>query len=191
MDRAVERTLHLEHGVELVLADQRHDRDARLGSVDVDLARHRHPVAVALFDGLPQAMPSGAFFPVQSGNESSSEKDTGFSSSVKTTYVAYVFAMARSRRPSPQTAAVLAALAERPARWRHGYDLAKETGLASGTLYPILMRLERRGALEARWQQPERPGRPARHMYRLTGEGRRLAHEAAPAERPRLSEATA
>src|SRR6266850_4156082 len=97
--------------------------------------------------------------------------------------------MPRRRRPSPQTASVLSALARRPARWRHGYDVAKETGLASGTLYPILMRLERRGALEARWQQPERPGRPARHAYRLTGEGRKLAAEAAPALRLPLSEA--
>jgi PadR family transcriptional regulator len=86
---------------------------------------------------------------------------------------------------------VLAALARRPAHWRHGYDLAKETGLASGTLYPILTRLEQRGALEARWQRPERPGRPARHGYRLTGEGRRLAQETVPALEPRLSEAAA
>jgi DNA-binding PadR family transcriptional regulator len=99
--------------------------------------------------------------------------------------------MARTRRPSPQTAAVLSALAQGPARWRHGYDLAKETGLASGTLYPILMRLEQRGVLEARWQRPERPGRPARHAYRLTGEGRRLAQESAPALRLRLGEAAA
>lgn len=98
--------------------------------------------------------------------------------------------MPQPRRSSPQTAAVLAALALRPARWRHGYDLAKETGLASGTLYPILMRLERRGALDARWQPPERPGRPARHAYRLTGEGRKLAAETAPAVRLRLGEAT-
>jgi PadR family transcriptional regulator len=97
----------------------------------------------------------------------------------------------RRRRSSPQTAAVLAALARQPARWRHGYDLAKETGLASGTLYPILMRLEQRGALEAHWQRPERPGRPARHAYRLTGEGRRLAQESAPALQLRLREAAA
>jgi PadR family transcriptional regulator len=96
----------------------------------------------------------------------------------------------RARRSSPQTAAVLAALAGRPSQWRHGYDVAKETGLASGTLYPILMRLERRGALEARWEQPERPGRPPRHAYRLTGEGRRLAREATPPSRLWVAQAT-
>ena len=42
---------------------------------------------------------------------------------------------------SAQTLAVLAALATEPSAWRHGYDLARETGLKSGTLYPILVRL--------------------------------------------------
>ena len=54
----------------------------------------------------------------------------------------------RSRRPSAQTAAVLLALAERPAAWRYGYDLLRQTGLQAGTLYPILMRLADQGLLE-------------------------------------------
>jgi DNA-binding PadR family transcriptional regulator len=53
-------------------------------------------------------------------------------------------------------------------RERYGYDLARATGLASGTLYPILIRLEERGLLEARWEMGE--GRP-RHVYRLTPDG--------------------
>ena len=88
------------------------------------------------------------------------------------------------RRPdtSPQTLLVLAALLEAPHAWHYGYDLGRRLGLSSGTLYPILVRLADRGSLETRWVEPERPGRPPRHTYRLTGEGRALA-------RSRLAEA--
>jgi DNA-binding PadR family transcriptional regulator len=77
--------------------------------------------------------------------------------------------------PSPQTTKVLAALAGRPEAWRHGYDLAVEVDLKSGSLYPILMRLAERELLEAVWEEHPPPGRPARHLYRLTGEGLALA----------------
>jgi DNA-binding PadR family transcriptional regulator len=46
---------------------------------------------------------------------------------------------------SAQTLSVLAALCEEPSQWRHGYALAKVTGLKSGTLYPILIRLADQG----------------------------------------------
>jgi DNA-binding PadR family transcriptional regulator len=69
---------------------------------------------------------------------------------------------------SAQTLAVLAALCSIPSDWRHGYDIAKETGLKSGTLYPILMRLADRGLLDARWESEQPAGRPRRHLYRLT-----------------------
>lgn len=72
---------------------------------------------------------------------------------------------------SPQTLAVLAALCEEPSQWRHGYALAGQTGLKSGTLYPILIRLADRGLVEARWQDEPIPGRPRRHLYRLTADG--------------------
>ena len=49
--------------------------------------------------------------------------------------------MPRRTAFSAQTVALLVALAARPQDWRHGYDLARETGLKSGTLYPILVRL--------------------------------------------------
>jgi DNA-binding PadR family transcriptional regulator len=65
----------------------------------------------------------------------------------------------------------LASFLSDPLQWRHGYDLAKLVGLSSGTLYPILIRLHARGLLEARWMAPERPGRPARHAYRLSHDG--------------------
>lgn len=79
--------------------------------------------------------------------------------------------MTRTRTPSPQTRAVLESLFDRPQAWRYGYDLSKETGLKSGTLYPLLIRLSDQGLLEAEWRPPLQPGRPPRHAYRLTGEG--------------------
>ncbi len=85
--------------------------------------------------------------------------------------------MARQPHSSPQTVAVLVALADAPSSWRHGVSLSKETGLKSGTLYPLLIRLADQGFLEARWEEPERPGRPPRHAYKLTGSGLALARE--------------
>jgi PadR family transcriptional regulator PadR len=78
---------------------------------------------------------------------------------------------------SPQTRAVLAALHRHPPTWRYGYDIAKETELASGTLYPILGRLADRGLLETRWEADPPEGRPRRHLYRLTAAGVRRAAE--------------
>lgn len=83
--------------------------------------------------------------------------------------------MARLPNTSPQTLLVLEALLESPAAWHYGYALSRRTGLRSGTLYPLLMRLAEQGWLETRWTEPERPGRPPRHTYRLTTEGARAA----------------
>ena len=64
--------------------------------------------------------------------------------------------------------------------WLHGYDIIRQTGVRSGTLYPMLIRLEERGFLEATWLEPAEPGRPARHAYRLTQAGRALANANVP-----------
>ena len=72
---------------------------------------------------------------------------------------------------SAQTLSVLAALCVQPSQWCHGYALARQTGLKSGTLYPILIRLADRGLVEACWQEEPTPGRPRRHLYRLTADG--------------------
>ena len=80
-----------------------------------------------------------------------------------------------TRRPSPQTASVLHALAADPARWRYGYELGQEVDLKAGSLYPILMRLSDRGALESSWEAEPPAGRPPRHLYRLTAAGLELA----------------
>jgi PadR family transcriptional regulator PadR len=79
--------------------------------------------------------------------------------------------MTSRREFSPQTLSVLVALYEQPSQWQHGYALASETGLKSGTLYPILIRLADRGLVEACWQEEPAPGRPRRHLYRLTADG--------------------
>jgi len=84
-----------------------------------------------------------------------------------------------TRRLSPQTLAVLEALNATPGAWRYGLEIAAETGLKSGSLYPILVRLHDRGLLESQWLEPERPGRPARHAYRMTGAGKAALRDAA------------
>ncbi|MGD0241117.1 MAG: PadR family transcriptional regulator [Streptosporangiaceae bacterium] len=79
--------------------------------------------------------------------------------------------MASRSEFSAQTLSVLAALSQQPSEWQHGYALAKQTELKSGTLYPILIRLADRGLVEACWQDEPQPGRPRRHLYRLTAAG--------------------
>jgi DNA-binding PadR family transcriptional regulator len=79
--------------------------------------------------------------------------------------------MGRSPNASRQARILFAELLRAPQGWRHGYELSQETGLLSGTLYPLLIRLKDQGLLEARWEEPEKPGRPPRHAYRLTSGG--------------------
>lgn len=88
-------------------------------------------------------------------------------------------------RVSPQTLNVLDALLEHPGQWRHGYSLSRQTRIPSGTLYPILMRLEKLHWLETRWEEPGNLGRPARHQYRLSGNGRAWARQELSAARAR------
>jgi DNA-binding PadR family transcriptional regulator len=91
-----------------------------------------------------------------------------------------------SRKLSGQTLAVLATLAERPSDWLYGLEIAERTGLKSGSLYPILIRLSERGLLEARWLKPAAQGRPPRHAYRILPAGLRAleaTHDQAPVAR--------
>lgn len=85
--------------------------------------------------------------------------------------------MVRNRRPSKQMCLLLEAMSAQRQQWRHGYDLMKQTGLLSGTLYPLLMRMTEQGLVEAEWHEPVQPGRPPRHAYRLTAAGFALALE--------------
>lgn len=77
-------------------------------------------------------------------------------------------------RLTPQTIRILDAFLEQPADWKYGYDISRNTGLKSGTLYPILMRLAERSLLETMWEAGE-AGKPPRHMYRFTPDGLRFA----------------
>jgi PadR family transcriptional regulator len=76
----------------------------------------------------------------------------------------------KSIRLSQQTLLVLDRFSQQPTAWLYGYELSRETGLKSGTLYPILMRLAKHQLLETRWVQTEE-GVPPRHTYRLTAKG--------------------
>lgn len=84
-------------------------------------------------------------------------------------------AMMRNRSLSQTARIVLEALLEARGGWWHGYQLAKRAGIKSGTLYPLLIRLEAQGYLEAEWQPAAEGGKPPRHAYRLTAAGVQLA----------------
>jgi PadR family transcriptional regulator PadR len=98
----------------------------------------------------------------------------------------YIYRLVAMKTPriSPETLHVLERFAERPTTWRYGYELSRETGLKSGTLYPILMRLEKYSLLEARWVVTDE-GVPPRHTYRLTPKGLEAARAKLAEVRPR------
>jgi PadR family transcriptional regulator PadR len=70
---------------------------------------------------------------------------------------------------------VLRAFVEDPAAPRYGYDLMKAAGLPSGTLYPMLARLEDQKLVTSAWETPQAGGERPRRYYQLTGEGIRVA----------------
>jgi DNA-binding PadR family transcriptional regulator len=77
------------------------------------------------------------------------------------------------------TALVLQALAS---GYHYGFDIMDVTGLASGTVYPILRRLDREGLVRSRWERAEvahREQRPPRRYYEVTQAGTRLLPELA------------
>ena len=76
-------------------------------------------------------------------------------------------------RLSHQTLRVLRLFEEQPALSLAGSDISKQTVTLSGTIYPIMMRLERAGWLTSQWENldPSDAGRPRRRIYRRTGLG--------------------
>jgi len=72
---------------------------------------------------------------------------------------------------------VVSAMLAEPAAERYGLQRMQDTGLASGTLYPILVRLERAGWVESHWEDidPVAEGRPSRRYFRLRPSGVTLA----------------
>lgn len=81
-------------------------------------------------------------------------------------------------RMTLQVQLVLGELLNDPGGSRYGLDLCAATGLPSGTIYPILARLEQCGWVESDWEDPDahiREGRPRRRYYRLTRDGAEFA----------------
>lgn len=78
------------------------------------------------------------------------------------------------------TQRVLSVLLDRAEAEFYGLEIGDAAGLPSGTVHPILARLEGVGWLESRWEDvdPRSAGRPARRYYRLTGEGVTHARDA-------------
>jgi PadR family transcriptional regulator, regulatory protein PadR len=72
---------------------------------------------------------------------------------------------------------VLRVLVADPSARHYGYDLMKAAKLPSGTLYPMLARLQQQGLVDSEWepQRQDAGGRPPRKYYRLTAEGARVA----------------
>ncbi|HWB69042.1 MAG TPA: PadR family transcriptional regulator [Solirubrobacterales bacterium] len=81
------------------------------------------------------------------------------------------------RRPSTATRLVFQAFLDAPGEETYGFELARATGLPSGTIYPILRRLEGEELIESRWAEVEtETQRRRRRYYALSAEGRRVAH---------------
>jgi len=85
----------------------------------------------------------------------------------------------RNLRMSLQTLQVLECFLDRPTVQLSGADVHQRCGIASGTLYPILLRLEAAGWFTSRWESvdPSAAGRPRRRLYRLTSTGLKQASE--------------
>src|ERR1700733_5158163 len=82
-------------------------------------------------------------------------------------------------RMAPQTVRVLEVFLENPAVQLAGSEVHQRCSIASGTLYPILLRLESAGWFVSQWESidPSSAGRPRRRLYRLTSKGLRRASE--------------
>lgn len=96
--------------------------------------------------------------------------------------------------PTPRmtlpTRLVLEVLLATPTQERYGLEIGTAAGLLSGTVHPILARLEGVRWLESRWEDidPSEQGRPQRRYYRLTGIGVESARAAlARARRPAIA----
>jgi PadR family transcriptional regulator, regulatory protein PadR len=83
----------------------------------------------------------------------------------------------RTPRMTIPTQLVLHALLTDPSKELYGVEIGTAAGLPSGTVHPILARLETVGWLTSRWEDinPRTEGRPARRYYQLTPDGLELA----------------
>lgn len=92
-----------------------------------------------------------------------------------------------ARLSSTATKLVLQTFLDAPGDETYGFELARAAGVASGTLYPILQRLEKERLVQAYWAEANSAGqRRRRKYYSLTGEGRRAANRATAEQRAGL-----
>jgi len=89
----------------------------------------------------------------------------------------------RLTRPTIAVLEVLLTSTDDSPAW--GLSICRDSDLGSGTVYPILDRLQSRGWITSWSESDPHPGRPARRYYELTGTGRRMAGEALAARRAR------
>lgn len=88
------------------------------------------------------------------------------------------------RPPNPRmtlpTQLVLRAMLEEPTQPKYGLQICQASGLATGTIHPILARFEKLGWLESEWEEadPREQGRPRRRYYWLTPDGAERARHA-------------
>lgn len=84
---------------------------------------------------------------------------------------------------TPRMAQVIKVFLEEPLAERYGFELMKVTGMQSGTLYPLLAKLEKAGWLTVGKENidPRAEGRPARRFYKISG-------DAVPVARQQLAE---
>ena len=65
---------------------------------------------------------------------------------------------------------------------RHGFDILDAAGLPSGTVYPILRRLEREALVVAHWEEASiahEEQRPPRRYYEISAHGEAILEDAA------------
>lgn len=88
-------------------------------------------------------------------------------------YLCRISFVARKTRDTQTTRQVLIAFLDAPGHELHGYGVISEVGMKSGTVYPMLVRLEGAGVLESRWEDidPNVEGRRPRRLYKLTADG--------------------
>ena len=90
-------------------------------------------------------------------------------------YICRISTMTSDLRITIPIVKVLDAMLQAPDQKHWGFEIMKRTGLKSGTLYPLLARLETAGWVQSDWEAETDPGRPRRRYYRLTGVGARSA----------------
>lgn len=95
--------------------------------------------------------------------------------------------MMRKRKPSTATCLVFQTFLDAPGDRTYGFELAEATNLPSGTIYPILRRMEEEGFVKSYWAEVDTGSqRRRRRYYELTGEGRRTARAATAPQRQAL-----